>query len=169
MPTEATRLVLYADLPLHAALFKDAANHGRDLNDHILRILGEHAVEKGLFGKEDSEEYRLHWSLIDRAAQAARRICREGGFDEHITRNAIEACMADSGYAADYEAYIRGNPYAHGNPRKAVNKEIGRSIKTAIGAQVLRNEDGAPAKENVSGSVIQSYTKMISFDPAVVG
>jgi len=171
MPKNTTpaRTVLYIPNPLLDALRKEAAGLGRDPNDHILRILGDHAASQGLLSEEDAVDHRLRSSLIDRAAEEARRICREGGFDEDITLNTFDACMQDLGFVTDYEAYIQGNAYAHGNPRKSINMDIGHSIKTAIGAEVLRNASGSPVKVPVQGKVIQSYTKMASFDPAVVG
>jgi len=167
--TNVNRIGLYMESQLHAALQKDADAHGRDLTDHVLRILGDYAVEKGLLSDEDAAEHVLKSSLVDRAAEEARRLCREGQFSEDITLNAIDACMQDLGFVTDYEAYIEGNAYAHGNPRKSINMDIGHAIKAAIGGEVKRNADGKPVKVPVQGKVIQSYTRMESYDPARIG
>jgi hypothetical protein len=108
-------------------------------------------------------------SLVQRAVATACRIKRDDGFAPDITLKVFSACMADKLWAADYETYVKDNPYKHGNPRKgAINREIGARIRKGIGVQVAKLSDGKPAKIPVSGSIIQSYTEMESFDSDAV-
>ncbi len=103
-------------------------------------------------------------SLVQRAVETARRICREGGFGPDITNKTFHACMEDKRWAADYECYVKDNPYKHGNPRKRqINKEIGFRIREGIGGQVTKLSNGKPAKTAVVGSIIQTFTPMESF------
>jgi hypothetical protein len=151
------------------ALTRHAASQGRNLTDLISRVLGEYAVANELLQPVDADEFKARWSLIDRATETARRICREGRFDENITYRVFEDCIADPAYAADYKDFVGDDPYKRGNPKKAINKDIGHAIKAAIGARVKKGPGGKPMKVNVVNSVIQSYTQMEDFDRTLVG
>jgi hypothetical protein len=109
------------------------------------------------------------WDLVKKAVEMARKICREGGFGRNITYKTIRACMEEKTWAADYEKYVRGNPYKNGNPRKGgINKELGYCIKQGIGGIAVMDSNQKPAKVSVSDSIIQSYRPIETFDPAKV-
>jgi hypothetical protein len=161
------KLSIRLDSEIHAALVRDAGENKRELGEHVQRILTEYALGRDLLSLEKARDLALFASLVSRAVAAAIRICRDGKFGPDITLKAIEACMADPSWAADYEALVRDNPYKHGNPRKAsINKEIGYRIREAINGVVVKTAEGKPAKVAVNGAIIQSYTPMSDFDKA---
>jgi hypothetical protein len=167
--SETVKLSLRLDSPVHAAIEKEAQAKRRELSEHIQRILAEHAISKKLLDAKKAAEYQLMWSLVARAVETARKICREGGFASDITHKAIQACMADGQWAADYQRYVQDNPYKHGNPRKGpINKEIGYRIKQGIGGIINRRRNGKPPKVTVTGSVIQSFTPMDDYTESAV-
>jgi hypothetical protein len=165
---QAVKLSLRLDAPIHAALQKEGQAKGREIGEHIQRILTEHAINQKLLDHETTKDYETAWSLVHRAVETARRICRDGAFASDITLQTFRQCMEDKSWAADYESYVRDNPYKHGNPRKAINKEIGLRIKERIGGQVVKMSNGKPAKTPVVGEIIQSYTPMESFNSDAV-
>ena len=168
-PAQAVKISLRIDGPLHAALRQEAGAKGREIGEHIQRILAEYAIRERLLDEAKSKEYLMMWSLVQRAVEMARKICREGRFVPEIADVATHECMADARWAGDYEAHVQDNPYKHGNPRKGpINKEIGLRIKEGIGGRVRRTSDGKPEKKPIAGSIIQSCTLMESFDPEAV-
>jgi hypothetical protein len=167
--SNAVRLSLRLDAVLHDAIWREARSKGREVGEHIQRILAEHAIAERLVDEDTAADYTRMWSLVSRAVEAARSICREGGFGPDITHQAILRCMKDVKWATDYEEYVRDNAYKHGNPRKGpINKEIGFRIREGIGGVVLLTEDGKPTKMPVAGSIVQSFTVMQSHDPQMV-
>jgi hypothetical protein len=166
---QAVKLSLRLDALIHAALQKEGQAKGREIGEHIQRILTEHAIHQKLLDDATGMEYKMMWSLVHRAVETARRICRDGGFATDITLKTFQKCMEDKLWAAEYESYVKDNPYKHGNPRKSpINKEIGFRIREGIGGKVVKLSNGKPAKTPVVGEIIQSYTPMGSFNSDAV-
>jgi hypothetical protein len=160
--SQAVKLSLRLDSPIHAALQKEGQSKGREIGEHIQRILTEHAIHQKLLDEATGLEYEMMWSLVHRAVETARRIWRDNGFTPDITLKTFQKCMEDKLWAADYESYVKDNPYKHGNPRKSpINKEIGLRIRKGIGGRV-KLSNGKPVKTPVAGEIIQSYTPMAS-------
>ena len=150
--------------------FQDEAHRiGRDPHEYIERVLTEHAITMELIDTGSAERLRLGWSLGDRAIETARELCRKGAFASDIIRETFQRCGDGPTWRGDYERYIGGDIYRHGNPLKSINKEIGHRIRAGIGGTVLRHPNGKPVKEKVSGAIIQSFTLMERFDPEAVG
>ena len=167
--TQAIKLSLRLDAPVYAAIKVEASSEKRDVTEHIQRILTEHVIAKKLLEAAKAKEYQLMWSLVQRAVEMARKICRDGGFASDITHKTFQACMRDDNWAADYERYAQDNPYKNGNPRKgAINKEIGFRIREGIGGFTVKAPNGKPAKATVTGSIIQSYTPMENYTRSAV-
>ena len=165
----AVRLSLRLDATIYAAIKQEALTEKREVTEHIQRILAEHAIQKKLLDAAKAKEYVLMWSLVTRAVETARKICRDGGFGSDITFKAIQACMDDPKWAAEYEEYVQDNPYKNGNPRKTpINQEIGYRIRVGIGGITTKAPDGKSAKATVTGSIIQSYTPMESYTESAV-
>ncbi|NUB45201.1 hypothetical protein GEU84_012445 [Fertoebacter nigrum] len=138
------------------------------MNDHIQKILTRHVIKTGSIDKADAARIVLLFSLVERAVQQARLICRNGGFSRDITLHAIMACLADVRWTADYRTYVQDDIYKNGNPLKGrINRDIGFRIREGIGA-VVETTDGKVVPVKVLGSIIQSYSPMASFDPAAV-
>jgi hypothetical protein len=167
--SQPVKLSIRLDPRIYAAVQKEALAEGQELGEYIQRFFLDHAIHLNLLDKASSTELQMKQRLVDRAKETARRICREGGFGPDITDKTIRVCMADKQWAADYEFFVRDNPYKNGNPRKgSINKEIGFRIREAIGGIVVKASDGKPAKVQVADSIIQSYTPMVSFDSDAV-
>lgn len=163
--SQSVKLTLRLDARIHAAIQNEGQTKGRDIGEHIQRVLTEYAINQHLLDEATGAEYEMKESLLDRVAQTALKIVRDGRFGPDIILQVVTECMDEKQFAADYEAYVKDNPYKHGNPRKSpINKEIGSRIRKVIGGKVAKLSDGKPAKIPVAGSIIQSYTKMKSFN-----
>ncbi len=165
----AVKLSLPLAQSIHDALKQDATRNQREVTEHIQRILAEYAIDKKLIPQEDAARLQLMWRLVERAVEAAQRICRDGGFSPAITLNAIRACMEKPDWVAGYREFIQDDIYKNGNPLKGViNREIGFRIRAGIGGKVAKTADGKAATAKVLGEIIQSYTPMDAFDPKAV-
>ena len=150
---------LRLDAPVFRAIEQEADHKGREVVEHIQRILGDYASKNNLMKEEEIKEYELRWGLVDRACDLAVEREHKIGFEETIIGDAIKDCEADEKWLASYEKYVQDNPYKHGNPRKGlINRELGRQIKIKMKAVAIKGPDGKPKKKPVTGSIVQSYT-----------
>lgn len=135
-----TKLSMTLHAPVYEALETEAHDHRRDLHEHIQRVLAEHVIKTNSLPGKEAAMIELMWSLVDRAVNAAREICRENKFDEDITLRAIKRAKEDPQWIEDYAAYVQDDIYKNGNPRKGpINREIGFRIREGIGGALLQN------------------------------
>ena len=172
-PADDTPKAVKVSVPLppsvHDALRQEAAQKRRELTEHIQRILAEHVIAEKTVEYAEAHRLQLTWSVIDRAVEKAKEICRTGGFTSAITLHAIQACTKDAQWASDYRELVQDDIFKNGNPRKGdINREIGFRIRAGIGGKTVINPDGKVAVAKVLGEIIQSYTPMESFDADAV-
>lgn len=161
--SEVVKTTVRLDHRIHAALLAEARSKGRDIGEHMQIVLLDHVVSQELVDLPTAREFEMRASLIERVGQTALRVLRRDGFDPHISLKTINALIDDKQWLGDYEAYIGGNAFRHGNPVKAsLNREIGGQIRKAIGGKVAKTSDGNPVMVQVAGSIVQRYTVMQS-------
>lgn len=114
----------------------------------------------------DSERTALKRRLVAQVVEAARELCRTDRFDQSLTLRAIRACKEDVAWLSDYARYVGGGIYQHGNHLKhEINREIGRGVRTGVGAVVATDGSGKDIREDVADEIIQSYTLFTTYDP----
>jgi hypothetical protein len=161
--TETVRMTVVLPRFIVEALKVGAMKEKRELNEHIQRLLAD------LLKKETPQEYQgeagefqLMWTLVDRAAEEAKKIAAEHGVTRSITLDAIRACKADPKWLAGYAEFVQDDIYKSGIPRKGtINREIGFRIRAAVNGTVELNANGKPVNVRVPGEIIQTYTAMI--------
>jgi hypothetical protein len=153
--------------PVYDALKLSAQQQGIEPNELIQNLIVDHVIETKTLDAATQKHIVTGRRLIAAAVEVAKQRCRDGLFEQTITLDTFRACSADPQWIADYEAYVGDNPYKHGNPRKAINREIGFGIRRAIGGEVVKS-DGKPLSIKVLSEVIQSYTPMAAFDQKAV-
>ena len=117
----------------------------------------------------DADRPALKRQLIDRVVDAARGLCRTGRFDQSLTLQAVRMCKDDPEWLSRYTRFVGGGIHEHGNHLKQkINQEIGRSVRAAVGAEVVTDGNRRPPRVNVTGEIIQSYTPFASYDPTAV-
>ncbi len=159
-PDATVKLSMRIDSTLWAAWSKLAARAGYDPIDYLkLKLAAEVAdADPAVLEPNERDRFRRRNRLIQKVMELA--VSME--FSTDITLRVFQKAMKDDGFRADYTTQIGGaDPYAHGNPLKEVNRELGRHIKNAVGAEVVRDENGEPDEHrNIKGEVIQSYTRL---------
>ena len=155
--------------PVYNALRLEAQRLAREPHEHIQRLLTRHVIDRRNIAADDAERLKLTWHVVDQCVETARQICRDGGFSEHITLEAIQHRTRDPRWLEVYAKCIEDDVYKHGNPLKGpINRAIGAQIRAGIGGAVKKDCNGKPAMKRVLGEVIQSYTLFDAFDPEVV-
>ena len=149
---------------VYEAAKQTAAGQGLDTNEFIVNLITEAVIEDGTLDPYTEHRFTLTRDLITDAARIARRICREGKFSEHITRDTIAECTGNDQWCGAYRLLIEDDIYKHGNPLKMINREFGYRIRAAIGGTVKKDAEGRPINAKVAGMIIQTYTLMDSFD-----
>lgn len=152
---------------VYSAVKLSAAKLGIDPNELIQNLIIDHVIDAGTLDTPTQEHIMKGRQLVATAVEVAKQRCRDGLFAPTITLDTFRACCSDPQWLADYEAYVGDNPYKHGNPRKAINREIGFGIRRAIDGEVVKS-NGKPVSAKVLGEVIQSYTPMARFAPEAV-
>lgn len=151
-----------------AGLNKEASDKGREVSEHIQKVLTRHVIDTGSIDAADSNRLRLMFSLVERVVHQAKTICRNEDFSEDITLRAINACLGERQWKDDYQAFVQDDIYKSGNPLKGrINREIGFRIREGIGGMV-KMIDGKVVPVKVLGNIIQSYSPMIDFDRLAV-
>ena len=145
-----------------AAWTKLAHRNGYDPVDYIRMMVIKAITEANppvLSSEEKARLQRLD-RLIQKVVEIAVTMKKKFEFSEDITLHVFQRAMDDDAFRRDYIAHIGGgDPYAHGNPLKDVNRELGYRIKKAVAADVVKDKDGKPVeRRNLKGQVIQSYT-----------
>ncbi|MER8979450.1 hypothetical protein [Mesorhizobium sp. M0870] len=164
-----TRVVASLDTVVATGLKREAEEQGIDMSELIQQILEKHVMVNKLIAATDAMRMQLMKSLVERAVETAKRLCRNGEFGPDLTGRTLELCMSDEKWASDYEKYVKDSPYKHGNPLKGrINIELGWAIKNGVGATVAKTVDGKTKKVYVTGAIIQSYTALVSFDSKMV-
>ena len=177
VPLTNCRLTLLRQLPHfegYSLFSKDEKKIARRIRKHVAQREPE-VDERGFYVDMDFLEFwdadrpALKRQLIDRVVDAARELCRTGRFDSSLTLQAVRMCKDDPEWLSGYTRFVGGGIYEHGNHLKQkINREIGRRVRAAVGAEVVTDGNGRSAKVNVAGEIIQSYTPFASYDPAAV-
>lgn len=155
--------------PLYHALMSEASAQRREFTEHVQRVLYEHAFGAGYLNDEDKARVKLMWELVDEVVEVAKQLCRDGKFTRAITNDAIEVCVQNPKWASKYKDYVKDDIFKSGNPLKGtINREIGYRVRQGIGGTVETTPDGKATNAKVTGSIIQSYTPMVKFDPEAV-
>lgn len=167
--TGTTKVSVVLTDPIRGALTREAEDLGRDLPEHLQRVLAEHVLRNKLIPDDEAQRLRKLWSMTERVGEEAKKICRDGGFTSGITLSAIHACMKDPAWVEDYRTWVKDDIYKHGNPlKKLINPGFGARVKAAIKGRVEKDDENKARTVKVAGEIIQSYTPMIGFDPKAV-
>ena len=168
MPTDkTTRVSLRIRADVADLIRSLSADAGIDPSAFMQRAL-ERAVYDHL-PPERQREIDNTTALYEVAQALAREIRDASRADEHLTLTVFRAMMADPKIRALYEDVIGADAYADGVPGKMpLNMYLGWHIKSAVGADSLLDEAGAPRRNYVTGEPIKSYTLLGHRSPAGV-
>lgn len=144
-------------------LAQEAAKaNGMDLGHFMQKLVENHVLELAGPENELAQRLRAKRAVIDRAVTLAQEIDTKGGFDEHLILNVMKTATKDADFARAYAVACGGAANDDSAPNSklaaALNQQLGRLIKKAVGARSKRNEGGKIARGQVSGEAITTYT-----------
>lgn len=144
---------------VRAACRKAAKDQGMEMNHFLQKAVETYMLVHGDLEPELRARISAKRQVIDGAVRTAREIDGTGGFDENFVLNVMKAVTTDPETGKLYETAIGGKVTDEKAPRKSsLNQQLGRVIKTAVGAKAKRNEAGRLARAQVAGEAITSYT-----------
>jgi len=144
---------------VHKALEKVAGQRGQEPADYAADVLTQHFLTD--LDEATADRLRAELDLKKAVIERARELSPKSDFDPDVTLKVFQWIKADPELRSLYERAIGGRPGdARGNHIKArVNRTLGATIKRAVDA-ASQTMDGGPAKVQVSGEFIFSYTML---------
>lgn len=144
-------------------LAQEAAKaNGMDLGHFMQKLVENHVLEIAGPDNELAQRLRAKRAVIDRAVTLAQEINSQGGFDEHLILTVMKTATKDADFARAYAVACGGAANDDNAPNAklaaALNQQLGRLIKKAVGARSKRNDGGKIARGQVSGEAITTYT-----------
>lgn len=144
-------------------LAQEAAKaNGMDMGHFMQKLVENHVLETAAPDNELAQRLRAKRAVIDRAVSLAQEIDAKGGFDEHLILTVMKTATKDADFVRAYAVACGGAANDDNAPNAklaaALNQQLGRLIKKAVGARSKRNETGKIARGQVSGEAITTYT-----------
>jgi hypothetical protein len=170
MKIRSAKISFRLPLAIYNPLREEAESEGREVGEHLQRILIDYAIDKNLIATAEGVNYGLRDNLAHRAVGVALAIHLGGGIlRDHIKRT-FRSCEDDADWLRDYRVYIGGgDPFQQANATKTLlNQHIGMKIRRALGATVATH-NGKPVKKTVAGSIIRSFTEFVPSEGKTVG
>ena len=98
--------------------------------------------------------------LIERAAEMAKELNGEGGFDRDFILNVLRRCKQIADWRDGYARFVGGDIDAPNNPwKRNINPELGKKIREVVGAERVLTPGGNPKRESVQGpDIVRRYT-----------
>ncbi|MGH1451796.1 MAG: hypothetical protein ACRBBV_01380 [Paracoccaceae bacterium] len=158
--TKASTLTVVLEPGVRKLAAGMAKQSGLDMNHFIQKLVEDKLIEEGEAGNPLVERLRAKRAVISRVVDLAREMDAGGKFDENFILEVVKAASKDKDFAAQY-AVATGADTEGKAPAKfarALNQQIGRVIKRAVGAKSKRNDAGRIARAQVTGEVISTYT-----------
>ncbi|AMY67706.1 hypothetical protein [Frigidibacter mobilis] len=141
-----------------------ANDNEQTVNDCIREILTRAVKAAGHLPPDEEKNMEIYRRLSRQVADAAEAIMAElGTCPPDITPRAVARCQDDADWFGEYQAYINGDPFARGNPRKHnINPNFGYVVKQRLGASNCKTDKGRDQVLKVTGQplVITSYTAL---------
>jgi hypothetical protein len=146
------------------ALAAAAQRKGQEVADFATDILTEHVIKSGDLRKIDpSAEKRLtaEIEVTARAIAFARELTKRSFYPD-VTLRVFQEIKANDELRTLYLRAIGGRSGdERGNAIKArINRSLGASIKTAVGARTVKSAGGEAKKVQVFGEFIFSYSEL---------
>ena len=156
---KATNVAFSLEPAVRARFASEAKAEGMELGHFLQKVLENHLLDTAPKDDPLAERIRAKRAVIDQTVETAKRLDRDGRFDEHFVLNVMKTAAKDEDFMKIYNTAIGWNPEtkkAHG--QKALNQQLGRLIRKSVGAKGMKTDAGRVARAQVTGEVISSYT-----------
>lgn len=156
---EAQKTTIILDADVRKACAAQAKAEGVEMVHFMQKAIETYLLDHGTLEGELKDRLEARRKVIDDTVALARKIDADGGFDEHFVLTVMKTAMKDKDFAKHYALAVGDAANDGSAPAKSpLNRQLGRLIKSAVGAKGKRGENGRPVRAQVSGEVISTYT-----------
>lgn len=156
----ANKITVTFQTDVRKFLAAQARAEGMDMGHFLQKLAETHILETAPEGDPLAAQIGARRGVIDDVIALAQAMEAEGAFDEHFILNVMKRAHADPAFAAMYATAVTDpdKPKQSGRAGVALNQQLGRLIKRAVGAKSKRDTAGKIQRAQVKGEVVTSYT-----------
>lgn len=158
---QANKITVTLQTEVRKALAAQARAEGMDMGHFMQKLAESHIIDSAPEGDPLAAQLKARRGVVNHVVKLAQDMKAEGGFDEHFILNVLKRAHADAGFAEMYGTSVAeagDNPKQASRARVAMNQQLGRLIKRAVGAKSKRDDAGKIMRAQVKDEVITSYT-----------
>lgn len=156
----ANKITLTLQTDVRKFLAAQAKAEGMDMGHFLQKLTENHILASAPADDPLAAQIAARRGVIDHVIKLAQSMDAEGAFDEHFILNVMKRAHADADFAKMYATAVvePGKAKPSGRAGVAMNQQLGRLIKRAVGAKSKRDEAGKIMRGQVKDEVITSYT-----------
>ena len=158
---QANKISVTLQTDVRRALAARAKAEGMDMNHYLQKLAENHILETAPEGDPLAARIAARRGVIDHVVKLARSMEGAGEFDAHFILNVLKRAHADAEFAKTYATAVAEDadkPQAARRTGVALNQQMGRLIKRAVGAKSKRDAAGKIMRGQVKDAVVTSYT-----------
>ncbi|GAA6199109.1 hypothetical protein [Aquicoccus sp. SU-CL01552] len=158
---QANKITVTLQTDVRRALAAQARAAGMDMGHFMQKLAESHIIDSAPEGDPLAARLKARRSVVDHVVKLAQEMQAEGGFDADFILKVLKRAHADAGFAGMYAAAVADTadkPKQAARADVALNQQLGRLIKRAVGAKSKRDAAGKIMRAQVKGEVISSYT-----------
>lgn len=138
-----------------------AKAEGMDMGHFMQKLVENHILASAPADDPLAAQIAARRGVIDHVVKLAQDMDAEGSFDEHFILNVMKRANADTTFAGMYATAVAeggDKPRQASRAGVALNQQLGRLIKRAVGAKSKRDAAGKIMRAQVKDEIITSYT-----------
>lgn len=142
-------------------LASQARAEGMDMGHFMQKLVETHVLDTAPPNNPLAVRIAAQRGVIDHVVKLARSMDGEGAFDDHFILKVMKRAGEDPVFASLYEKAVvedEENPRRTVRSSAALNQQLARLIKRAVGAKSKRDEAGKIMRTQVKGEILTSYT-----------
>ena len=158
---QANKITVTLQTDVRRALAAQARAAGMDMGHFMQKLAESHLIDGAPEGDPLAARLKARRGVVDHVVKLAQEMQAEGGFDADFILKVLKRAHADTGFAKMYAAAVADvaeKPKQAARADVALNQQLGRLIKRAVGAKSKRDAAGKILRAQVKGEVISSYT-----------
>lgn len=157
----ANKITVTLQTEVRKFLAAQAKAEGMDMGHFMQKLAENHILDTAPAEDPLAAQIAARRGVIDHVIKLAQSMDAEGGFDENFILNVMKRAHADADFAKMYATAVAEDadrPKQSSRAGVALNQQLGRLIKRAVGAKSKRDETGKIMRAQVKDEVITSYT-----------
>ena len=158
---KAANVTFALDPSVRSFIEAQAKEAGMDMTHFMQKMVEKHILATAPKGDELAKRLEAKRAVIDHTVEMAQALDKAGKFDDHFILTVVKEAATDKDFVAQYKVAINGEGMtekAAERARVSLNQQMGRLVKTAVGAKSKRNEGGKIMRAQVTDTLISTYT-----------